>query len=138
MNVNFVINDTEKPLAEEEMSTFESEFSKALPDSFKIYYLLHNGGFPEADYVRGEKNIFSIDGFIPIKYGLLPIERLIKDMLGPAPKGLYVPFANDSGGNIFYISLADNDYGQVYLVTAETSENIYVCSSFDEFLAGLF
>ncbi len=59
-------------------------------------------------------------------------------MRAPEPDGYFLPFANDAGGNIFYISLLDDDYERVYLLTADTAEKIYVCGSFDEFIAALY
>lgn len=132
------LSDTERAISEEEFSKFESGFSRKLPASLKAHYLRNNGVFPDSNYVKGSKHVFSIDGFIPIKYGVLPIERLVRDMRAPEPDGYFLPFANDAGGNIFYISLLDDDYERVYLLTADTAEKIYVCGSFDEFIAALY
>ncbi|MBD9359193.1 SMI1/KNR4 family protein [Methylomonas sp. EbB] len=98
----------------------------------------NNGGFPNSNYVKGNLHVFSIDGFIPIKYGFLPIERLVRDMQVSEPDGCFLPFANDAGGNIFYMSLLDDDYERVYLLTTDTADKIYVCGSFDEFVAALY
>ena len=131
-------SETERPVSDEEFSKFESGFSRSLPAAFKTHYLKNNGGFPEFNAVKGSRNIFSIDGFLSIKYGALPIERLASDMQNPISDGYFLPFANDVGGNIFYMSLLDDDYGCIYLLTADTADKIYVCGSFDEFVSGIF
>lgn len=131
-----ILDNAEKSISLEDFSNFEAGFSRLLPVSFRDHYLAHNGGFPEADLINGEKQTFSIDGFISIKYGVLPIEKLLAQMITLLPKKDFVPFANDSGGNIFILSLADHDYGCVYLITAGENERIYVSKSFESFIGG--
>ena len=132
-----ILSDAEQSITVEEFSEFESRFMSGLPASFKNHYLVGNGGFPDAEFVNGESNIFSIDGFIPIKYGSLPIERLLREMQTSLPKESFVPFANDSGGNIFILLLNEKEYGAIYLITADTNEMVYVSRSFDDFIAGM-
>jgi hypothetical protein len=135
--MNMILSDTEKSITPEYIIDFEKEITSKLPESFISHYLMHNGGFPNADRIKGEQKIFSIDGFIPIKYGILTIEKLIIDLHTELPEGNFVPFANDEAGNLFILSLNNQDYGHIYLLTAETNEIIYVCNAFETFIAGL-
>lgn len=132
-----ILSNTEQSITAEEFSEFEARFMNGLPPSFKSHYLVNNGGFPDTEFVKGENHIFSIDGFIPIKYGSLPIERLLREMPASLTKESFVPFANDAGGNIFILLLSGGGYGAVHLITADTSEMIYVCKSFGDFVAGM-
>ena len=70
---------TEQQLTETDFREFEKKIGLAFPDDFKAHYLKFNGGYPQYDYVKGVKNIFTINSFDSIKYGLLPIEKLIAD-----------------------------------------------------------
>ncbi|MDQ0639994.1 hypothetical protein QF042_003559 [Pedobacter sp. W3I1] len=56
---------------------------------------------------------FSINGFNPITYGLLPIEKIVEDdQSSKIVFGKKVPLAYDSGGNVFLIS----EEGQIYII----------------------
>jgi hypothetical protein len=73
------LEQSEKQLTQEELDNFEENFQVSLPDDFRQYYLDYNGGYLPYDYVKGLKNIFTINGFDSIKYGSLPIEQIIAD-----------------------------------------------------------
>lgn len=80
---------------------------------------------------------------MPIKYGSLPIERVIDDY---RKSGIVfenkIPFAYDNGGNIYLIALKETDYGKIYIAEVEflNDENHehFVSSSFSNFLAGFY
>lgn len=131
------ITETEMAITESEITKLESYLGCKLPSEFISHYLKFNGGFPDCDTLSGKDNIFSIDGFLPIKHGALTIESLRRDMAGQLQMSDFIPFANDAGGNIFVINLGINDYGNIYLVAADTGEVIFVCSSFSDFLNGM-
>ncbi|MFK3906917.1 SMI1/KNR4 family protein [Pseudomonas monteilii] len=110
-----------------------------LPLSFKALYLSANGGFPAATEVEGEECVFSINGFNPIKFGGLPIERLMQDFYSQDEKLRgYVPFAYDEGGNSFMLSLNRENSGVVYLLLHDDLQLERVCESFEVFLSSLF
>ncbi|WP_316797271.1 SMI1/KNR4 family protein [Pedobacter agri] len=129
---------TEKQLTESDLKNFEENFQINLPDDFRIHYLSFNGGYPPYEYVKGIKNIFTINGFNPIKYGSLHMEKIISDY---RKSGISfenkVPFAYDSGGNVFLIS----EDGAVHILEAEFIENkdyILVSSSFADFINSFY
>ena len=135
--------DAEQALTEDELKAFEEEWELNLPKEFIYLYLESNGGYPPFDAVEGEEYVFNIDWFLPIKYGKLTIDRLLKDLRsqGIDMKGM-LPFAADPYDNLFVISLSPADYGSVYLFgqeddPGESSSYRYVCSSFVDFLTGL-
>lgn len=70
---------TEKQITGFEISEFEKTNEINLPKDFVQFYLSYNGGYPPYEYVKGVKNIFTINGFNSIKYGSLPIEQIIAD-----------------------------------------------------------
>jgi hypothetical protein len=129
---------TEKQLTELDLKNFEESLQIILPDDFKKHYLAYNGGYPPYEYVKGVKHIFTINGFNPIKYGLLPIEKIVADY---KESGIVfekkVPFAYDNGGNVFLIS----EEGPVYIIEAEFLEDknfTLVSESFTDFLNSFY
>ncbi|MFJ1365005.1 SMI1/KNR4 family protein [Capnocytophaga canimorsus] len=135
-------SQTEQKLTLADMDDFERKIELKLPQDFKEHYLKFNGGYPSFEYVKGLRNIFTINGFDSIKYGALPIEKLIDDF---RESGVIfnnkIPFANDNGDNIFLISLDDSDYGKIYIIEAEFLEDknyILVSESFTDFLNSFF
>ncbi|WP_420911838.1 SMI1/KNR4 family protein [Chryseobacterium angstadtii] len=88
--------------------------------------------------MKGIQHVFTINGFNPIKYGLLPIEKIIQDY---KESGIVfdkkIPFAYDNGGNIFLLS----EEGSVHIIEAEFLKNknfIPVSESFTEFLNSFY
>ena len=113
----------EQKLTTEELAAFEQQYNITLPKAFKEHYLQYKGG---------------INSFYPIKYGVLPIEKIISDY---EKSGIVfddkIPFAYDNGGNIYLISVAQNTYGYIYIVETECAEDkvfVLVSESFTDFL----
>jgi cell wall assembly regulator SMI1 len=135
--------ETEKMLTKEDIAQFENTLKAKLPDDFKNHYLKYNGGYPTFEYVKGAKHIFTINGFMPIKYGTLSIEQTIEDY---KKSGLIfndkIPFAYDNGGNIFFISTNQNNYGAIFIGESEFLEDenrfYFVNNSFSEFLDSFY
>ncbi|MEY0416921.1 SMI1/KNR4 family protein, partial [Providencia rettgeri] len=110
----------EKSLSNDELNQFELLFIAKLPEAFKQHYLTINGGF-----IGENSNVNSyFGGFNPIKYGKLPIEKLIED-IGDLDvilnnksvhyeQGSFIPFGYDNGGNTLLLSLKKDSYGEVY------------------------
>lgn len=135
--------EAEQALTKEDLKTFGEQWGLNLPAEFVELYLQSNGGYPPFDAVEGEEYVYNIDWFLPIKYGKLTIDRLLRDNRdeGIDMKGM-LPFAADPYDNMFVISLSPSDYGSVYVFgqeddPGESSSYRYVCSSFAAFLEGL-
>ncbi|UZT97377.1 SMI1/KNR4 family protein [Chryseobacterium fluminis] len=129
---------TEKQLTELEISEFEKTNGINLPEDFIQHYLNYNGGYPPYEYVKGVRNIFTINGFNSLKYGSLPIEQIIADY---RKSGIIfekkIPFAYDNGGNVFVIS----ENGQVHIIEAEflaDKKFILVSETFTDFLNSFY
>ena len=90
----------EQKLTAEELAAFEQQYNIALPKAFKEHYLKYNGGYPPYENVKGKDHLFTINGFHPIKYGALSVEKIISDYekSGVVFDGK-IPFAYDNGGN---------------------------------------
>jgi hypothetical protein len=55
--------DTEKPLTNEEFSTFERLFHRQIPLSFKRHYMSDEGGAPYEEDVEADKRVLRVHGF---------------------------------------------------------------------------
>ena len=124
--------NTEKKLLNEDIVVFEQEIGLQLPEAFKLHILDKNGGVPKKRYFDDTR----ISRFLSIKYGNNTIEKLYNNIKDVVPNG-FLPFAEGSGFE-FYLSLADEGYGKVYLWfhDEEDSEEL-LANSFEEFIQAL-
>ena len=132
----------EQKLTAEELAAFEQQYNIALPKAFKEHYLKYNGGYPPYENVKGKDHLFTINGFYPIKYGALSVEKIISDYekSGVVFDGK-IPFAYDNGGNIYLVSVAQDTCGYIYIVEAECVENkafVLVSETFTDFLNSFY
>ena len=130
-------------MTKDDLKAFEKRWGLTLPKEFIGLYLESNGGYPPFDAVAGEEHVYDIDWFLPIKYGNLPIDKILQDNRdeGIDMKGM-IPFAADEHDNLFVLSLSPSDYGNIYVFgqedgPGEPSSYQYVCGSFAAFLEGL-
>jgi len=137
--------DTEQALTEEDYRNFEQLFAREIPPSFRAHYMSFNGGSPTEEDVEAGRWGLPVHGFNSIKYGTLPIERLIEDIgaieleIGSWAPYSYVPFAYDAGGSTVFLSLRDSDYGCVYICAHDGSGSFkLVATSFEEFRERLY
>ncbi len=137
----------EKKLTKDEFKEFEQLFHQKIPEAFKLYYMNNNGGFPAEEDVEAGRWGLPVNGFNPIKYGRLPIDKLIFDLgdivasdaeLGIWEKLWFIPFAYDSGGNTIFISLRENDYGQIYIYAQDGNNIFNIMPSFEAFIQKLY
>lgn len=130
------LEESESGIDIDDFSQIEHLAGGKLPPLFKKIYLKNNGGFPEATEVEGDEYVFSINGFNSIKFGNLPIEKLMQEYASQDGnlEG-YVPFAYDDGGNSFMPSLKKDEAGAVYLWLQDEMRLERVCSRFDDFIS---
>jgi hypothetical protein len=105
-----------------------------------------NGGGPAQEDVEAGRWGLPVHGFDPIKYGRLPIERLIEDMGAIEPEdetfgswapGCYVPFAHDEGGSPPFLALRDTTLAAC-IYPPGMAATLRVARSFAEFCERLY
>ncbi|WP_426346867.1 SMI1/KNR4 family protein [Cronobacter universalis] len=137
----------ERKISSIEWTEFAKSFPVPLPESFKAHYLRINGGYLAEEDVEADRWGIPVGGFNPIKYGQLPIETLISDIISIAPvdseygpwhKKEFIPFAYDNGGHSFFLSLKESDYGRVYLYAEDGDALFEVADSFEDFIRALY
>ncbi|MDN4619345.1 SMI1/KNR4 family protein [Paenibacillus sp. PsM32] len=133
------LEESEQSLTEQEWQTFAQKIEYPLPDSFKDFYLQHNGGYLETLFIDGEEYAPLIHGFMPITHGSLTIEQSMIDMqyAWDILQEVCIPFASDPGGNSFLLRIVPQHYGEV-VVWLEEEESIIPCrDSFTDLLDDL-
>ncbi|WP_122523820.1 SMI1/KNR4 family protein [Pseudomonas viridiflava] len=124
--------DSEAKLSNSEIDDFELALNAKLPSSFKDLYCAKNGGY--IDDQKGGNSLL-LAGFVPIKYGRLPIEQAYKELVDDYPSLVgRIPFAFDEGGNYFLLSIGNQNSGEVGLWIMDTEEYHLVASDFRSFL----
>jgi hypothetical protein len=129
-----------RSLTEEDLTALETTLRAKLPDAYRAFLLSNNGGVPSPDIVHVEgapgsptdvQVFFGIDRSIQSS-DLYWNMRTFSDRL---PETM-LPFACDSGGNLFCIYLTTEDAGSVIYVDLDQPEPCfyYVADGFDAFL----
>lgn len=127
--------NTEKEISCADLEFLEERLGGTLPPDFRRLYLSSNGGY--IDDAQGGNDLL-LAGFVPIKYGRIPMDIAYKELVEDFPqmKGR-VPFAFDEGGNYFLLTLSGEAQGEVGLWIMDTEEYHVVADTFSEFLTRL-
>jgi hypothetical protein len=125
MDYNLEISLSEKKLEIAELDAFEQQFKLKLPAEYKDFILQFNGGKPNKDRFSTQNGKIWVDFFDAIKYGDYPLEETLKTMKlyeQILPEHLF-PIGYDPGGNQICISLAEVDYGTMFMWYANDPDN---------------
>lgn len=148
---------TKEPATLADLEAIEQQYHFTLPSDYKAHLLANNGGWPtRKTFVQqdadGSQIRRKVSDFKSVKYGPSKLERsldLLHDQLHPD----LVPFASETGGDLFVLSVGPDDYGKIYYVSHEFyippkkkerkipqqyGKGVYALApSFTAFLAGL-
>jgi hypothetical protein len=146
------LQDSSPTLSKETLECLESFWEFSLPDSYKIFLLEKNGGYPEKKYFdfKNQDDGSVLQGFL----GITPKEHLnlletLKIYSGRIPTWSF-PIAYDTFGNLILISVKGPDRGKIYFwdheleadpaqgETPDYSNLTLIADSFDEFINGLY
>ena len=117
----------------DEIRMVENEFDIIFPKNLVDYFLKYNGAEIWLCEVNKNNNRYEVAELIPIKYGRLPVEKILRWDIddGIVEKGM-IPIARDRGGNVYYLSVKT---GNIVLYYVDDIENpICISSNIDEFL----
>lgn len=123
------MNAGKQAITNEDFSYLEKKYNAQFPDEFKEFYSKNNG----ADiYLCQFKDVYEVNSFLPLR-GDWSIESVKDDELsdGIIPINM-IPFADDEGGDFYYINLIDK---AIYLIRSDNIERyLLIANSFNEFL----
>ena len=130
--------DSPSPLSDRDIVSLESRFGFPIPSELKAFLSNHNGGRPQLCQcqVRAINQSIWVNQFFSIggRYG---IESIYDEIEDEVPHG-YIPFANDTYGNLFVIDKDGSIYYCDYRYLYTPSSAIYFLNgSFLEFLESL-
>lgn len=109
------------PVSEATILEFEAIFRLQLPQDYKEFMLEHNGGRPEDDWVfdfietgSEEPTSSMVCDFMSFSAEYDSLQNAYKNLIEAkeVPTGL-LPIADDPGGNLILMSVAQEDHGKV-------------------------
>jgi hypothetical protein len=127
------------PLDLDKIKELEEKIQKVLPYDYKLFLAKTNGGRPENDIIDIEK----LEGSptdVQIFFGLtrdVESSNILWNLSNAVfLNNQYLPIACDSGGNIFCLSLLQEDFGAIFYADWQGNEPglYHVSNSFTEFL----
>lgn len=134
-------------LKEEDLKHLESTLGVKLPQDYRAFMMIHNGGKPTVGVFnfaeRGAQTSASVRRFFTLddSHKFYSLNKHISIYHGRHPPGM-VPVACDSFGNLILLDCADEHYGSVFFWDHENEDpsgsrrNLSLISrSFDEFLS---
>ncbi|RZK43455.1 MAG: SMI1/KNR4 family protein [Hymenobacter sp.] len=147
MNTNQAFSHSAQRLTLEEITQAETIMGVELPPQFKEFYLRYNGGVPVNAYVfdEGIEEFIGINLFSPLRYQLqnIKVDTIEQDYNDLTVRNIipriYLPFANDRGGNLFCLNLSTQQVVFILMDMGEFTEDCVsvIALSFDTFLAAL-
>jgi hypothetical protein len=133
------ISDVGPQVNPEEIGWIEGVLGSKLPEDYKQFLLKYNGGVPEDDEIAVEE-LDDTPTDLRVFFGIRREEETENifwnlNLVKESCKGMVLlPFACDSGGNLFLLQWKGNNFSVVYLDTGEVWKLYYVAKSFGEFL----
>jgi len=95
-----------------DISEFETHNNVKLPDDYKAFLIKNNGGRPNPSIVPSVKSdIQWIYGMVEEPFFASIFQHI--DMFQKRIPSWYFPIANDSGGNLYLMSLYHENYGLI-------------------------
>ena len=128
----------------QDIRQFESHNNVLLPEDYKVFLSKYNGGQPKpAIQPKVKSDVQWIYGMVTEPYYASLFQHL--DMFQGRLPSWYIPIANDSGGNLYIMSLYEENRGLIAFWDHENEaeegqadeyfDNItFVASSFTDFL----
>ncbi|HEX8329682.1 MAG TPA: SMI1/KNR4 family protein [Hymenobacter sp.] len=115
--------NTQEPATPADLVAVEQKYQFTLPTDYKAHLLQHNGGRPaRRTFIErqpsGREVKRKISDFYSVGHGKNTLERsveLLYDQLHPD----LVPFGDETGGDVFVLSIGPQDYGAVYYIAHE-------------------
>lgn len=128
-----------------EVEAFENDNNLKLPNDFKEFIVKHEGCRPVAEqsyYWVDHETYFELNQILYLRkseLGGASIEAILRGHIENGIEG-FIPFAIDSGGWDYNVSVNSETYGQVWVNKFNSGEEEtmdYVAPSFNEFINNL-
>jgi hypothetical protein len=129
----------------QEIELFENEKQLIFPEQLKQLFLKYEGcriDENQSYYKDSDNNVYEINQFLYLRdseLGGTSIEAILEGHKFYKIEG-FIPFAIDSGGWDYNISIKNNSYGEIWInkfSPGEEDSMFFVSSSLDKFIDGL-
>ena len=110
LNINKGGEPVTRPAPSDELiAEFEKEFGVTMPDGLRALLKFSNGGHPEASSVGGKDGDHGVNHFFHLTPDRQSVESLWSEMAHwqPILGEDYLVFANNGGGDVYVIDLAE-------------------------------
>lgn len=127
------------PPTDADFISFEQKTGLRVPSGLRCLLMFSNGGGPELNTVRGTSGMFSLDSFFHLTsddFGTESMWYAVKHWR-PILGGAALPFAQDGGGNQFFLDLAAYPPAVKLCLHDESMRVLNVSSNFEEFINSL-
>jgi cell wall assembly regulator SMI1 len=141
-----VFERTSPALSELDIKRVENRLGVRLPQDLKAHYLLHNGGRPRPQFFVKDGEAYDVDCFYSMNTGAKgsSFERtyvMMVDQTPEFPRG-YIPFADDSAGDMFLYSVRPESFGNIMFNSHEDYEDpdryvVFLAPTLKEFIDSL-
>ena len=138
------INEGGRPVSraapsKEVFDSFELKTGLKIPVEYQELLRFSNGGHPELDSVNGPGGQFSVNSFYHLTANIEGSESLwsIVEHWRPSLGSAALPFANDGGGNQFFLDLSTQPSRVRLCVHDEGMRIIEISKSFSDFINSL-
>jgi len=138
------INEGGRPVGREAppkeiIDSFESKTGLKIPQDYQEFLRFSNGGHPELDSVNGAGGQFAVNSFYHLTADARGPESLwyAVEHWRPILGSMAIPFANDGGGNQFFLDLLTQPPRVKMCVHDEGMRIIDISASFSEFIDSL-
>ena len=124
----------------DQLNQFEDQFAIELPCDFKLFLSTQNVYVVEENCFLKDRSSYEVHHFYPLHDKSEMSLFIIFEALGEYFENSYIPFADDSGGWQYLISVRKEDYGKVYFcrMDEELRDGLtLLANNFTEFINGL-
>jgi cell wall assembly regulator SMI1 len=141
-----VFERTAPPLSELDIKRVEKRLGVRLPQDLREHYELHNGGRPRPQFFLAYEDAYDVDNFFSMNTDAKGTSfeetySLLVDKSPEFPWG-YIPFADDSSGDLFVYSVRPESYGNIMFISHEDHEDpdryvVFLAPTLKEFINSL-
>ena len=131
------LRDSQPNTSIEKIKEFERDYELELPEEYKKFLLLNNGGTPDKVYYIENNADLVVNFFLSLGSKKFSLEEYIEDWREDKFPGQFVPIGEDAFGNIICISFSAETKGQIYFFDHETTDMRFIAPSFQHLLEKL-
>lgn len=143
MKVLKIGTDNRKVSSEQQVLEFEKRMGVVFPKELRELIIKYEGGYLDESqkFFKADEVLYEVNQMLYLEKaeGKASIEAIIEGHRFYGIEG-YVPFATDSGGWDYNVSINSVSYGQVWVNKFDSDEEntmVFLCNTLEEFIDSL-